>query len=132
MNFLVKVFDGHGGLDAAAYIKRHAIKFIFEDTDFPQASEPDKVFLESMENCIRKAFLFADLALADDCTISSYSGTTVLTALVFGRCINNLDFSSPFFLPVAIILSLLSTQWCYVFLQSLECFTEFISVLYYR
>ncbi|XP_008793307.1 probable protein phosphatase 2C 47 [Phoenix dactylifera] len=79
------VFDGHGDSDAAAYIKRHAIRFIFEDTDFPQASEPDKVFLDSVKNCVRKAFLLADLALADDCTISSSSGTTALMALVFGR-----------------------------------------------
>lgn len=79
------VFDGHGGQDAAAYVKRHAIRFFFEDADFPQASEADKDFLNSVENSVRKAFLHVDLALADDCTISSSSGTTALTAMVFGR-----------------------------------------------
>ncbi|XXG80426.1 hypothetical protein AAC387_Pa09g1291 [Persea americana] len=78
------VFDGHGGPDAAAYLRKNALRFFFEDADFPQAFEVDDAFLEEVENSIRKAFLQADLALADDCTISSSSGTTVLTALIFG------------------------------------------------
>ncbi|AQK41934.1 putative protein phosphatase 2C 47 [Zea mays] len=79
------VFDGHGGPDAAAYMKRHAMRFLFEESEFPQASQVDEVYLESVESCVRRAFLQADLALADDLDISRSSGTTALTALVFGR-----------------------------------------------
>lgn len=80
------MFDGHGGPDAAAYIKRHAIRFLFEDAKLPWASsEADKDFVESVENSVRQAFLLADLAMAEDCTVSSSSATTALTALVFGR-----------------------------------------------
>ncbi|KAL5231496.1 hypothetical protein ABZP36_030272 [Zizania latifolia] len=79
------VFDGHGGPDAAAYMKRHAMKFLFEDSEFPQASQVDETFVQSVENSVRRAFLQADLALADDLDISRSSGTTALMAVVFGR-----------------------------------------------
>ncbi|XP_051224554.1 probable protein phosphatase 2C 2 [Lolium perenne] len=84
-NAFYGVFDGHGGSDAAAYMKRHAMRLFFEDSEFPNAIEEDDFFSESVENAIRKGFLSADLALADDSVISRSSGTTALTALIFGR-----------------------------------------------
>ncbi|KAL1544942.1 protein-serine/threonine phosphatase [Salvia divinorum] len=51
------VFYGHGGPEAAAYVRKQAMRFFFED----------------------------DMALAEDSSISSSSGMTALTALVVGR-----------------------------------------------
>lgn len=79
------MFDGHGGPEAAAFIRKNVMRLLFEDVNFPQSSEEDDVFLEGVEKSLRKAYLLADLALADDCSVSSSSGTTALTALIFGR-----------------------------------------------
>ncbi|KAJ8766314.1 hypothetical protein K2173_022373 [Erythroxylum novogranatense] len=79
------VFDGHGGPDAAAYVKRNAMRLFFEDADIPQTSDVDSIFLEALVDSHRKAFLLADSALAIESSISSSCGTTALTALVLGR-----------------------------------------------
>lgn len=79
------VFDGHGGSDAAAYVKNNAMRFFFEDAELPQISDIDESFLEELENSHRRAFVVADRALADECSVDAYCGTTAITALVLGR-----------------------------------------------
>lgn len=79
------VFDGHGGSEAASYLKEHAMKLFFIDSDVPQTSDIDDFFLEKLEKSHCRAFLLADKALADECSISDYCGTTALTALILGK-----------------------------------------------
>ncbi|KAJ4966164.1 hypothetical protein NE237_018013 [Protea cynaroides] len=69
------VFDGHGGSDAASFIRKNILKFIIEDSHFPL----------SMEKAIKSAFVRLDHAFADAPTLDSSSGTTALTAIIFGR-----------------------------------------------
>ncbi|CAN6481572.1 unnamed protein product [Victoria cruziana] len=69
------VFDGHGGSDAAAFVQKNILRFIIEDAEFPTY----------IDKAIRSAFLRADDALANTCSLDSTSGTTALTALAYGR-----------------------------------------------
>ena len=61
------------------------MRLFFEDSEFPEGLQEDDFFSESVANSIRKAFLSADLALADDSVISRSLGITSLTDMIFGR-----------------------------------------------
>ncbi|KAI6674504.1 hypothetical protein NL676_002410 [Syzygium grande] len=79
------VFDGHGGAEASAFIRKNVIRLFFDDAKFPQSCEVNDSFLGEVENSLRKAFLLADRALADDASVSSSSGATALIAMILGR-----------------------------------------------
>ncbi|KAF5747247.1 putative protein phosphatase 2c [Tripterygium wilfordii] len=69
------VFDGHGGTDAALFVRNNILRYIIEDSHFQAC----------LEKAIKCAFVKADYAFADDSTLDISSGTTALTALIFGR-----------------------------------------------
>ncbi|URD95472.1 phosphatase 2C [Musa troglodytarum] len=69
------VFDGHGGIDAACFVRNNILKYIIEDVYFPA----------SVEKAIKNAFIKVDHALADSRSLDRSSGTTALTALILER-----------------------------------------------
>lgn len=71
------VFDGHGGKDAAQFVRDNLPRVVVEDADFP---------LE-LEKVITRSFMETDAAFAKTCSLESSraSGTTALTAMIFGR-----------------------------------------------
>ncbi|GKB20540.1 probable protein phosphatase 2C 49 [Tanacetum coccineum] len=77
------VFDGHGGAEAASYVKEHAMRLFFESSDLPQATtldgSVDELFLKELQDFHCKAFLQADKDLKEECSISDYCGTTAVT-----------------------------------------------------
>uniref|UniRef100_A0A0D6QTW9 protein-serine/threonine phosphatase n=1 Tax=Araucaria cunninghamii TaxID=56994 RepID=A0A0D6QTW9_ARACU len=79
------VFDGHGGADAAVYVRDNLLQLVVGDADFLQILKKDVDFSSLAEKVVRNAFLAADLALANHCDVDKFSGTTVLTALIMGR-----------------------------------------------
>ncbi|XP_027173701.1 probable protein phosphatase 2C 27 [Coffea eugenioides] len=74
---LYGVFDGHDGKDAAQFVRDQLPRVIVEDADFP---------LE-LEKVVTRSFLKTDAAFANSCFLkpSQSSGTTALTAMIFGR-----------------------------------------------
>ena len=69
------MFDGHGGTDAASFMRKNILKFIVEESQFPIRAE----------KAVKNAFVKADHAFADDSSLDISSGTTALTALIFER-----------------------------------------------
>ncbi|KAE8675861.1 putative protein phosphatase 2C 27 [Hibiscus syriacus] len=71
------VFDGHGGKDASQFVRDHLPRVIVEDADFPLG----------LEKAVTRSFMETDAAFAKSCSIESAqaSGTTALTAMIFGR-----------------------------------------------
>ncbi|XP_057988083.1 probable protein phosphatase 2C 27 isoform X4 [Hevea brasiliensis] len=71
------VFDGHGGKSAAHFVRDHLPRVIVEDADF--ALELEKV--------VARSFIETDTAFAETCSLESSlsSGTTAITAMIFGR-----------------------------------------------
>ncbi|XP_021860159.1 probable protein phosphatase 2C 27 isoform X1 [Spinacia oleracea] len=71
------VFDGHGGKAAAQYVRDHLPRVIVEDADFPV----------ELEKVVTRSFIKTDTAFARSCPVGSSlsSGTTAITAMIFGR-----------------------------------------------
>jgi protein phosphatase 2C family protein 2/3 len=71
------VFDGHCGKDAAHYVRDNLPRVIVEDADFP---------LE-LEKVVKRSFMQTDSKFAETCSNNKAlsSGTTALTAMIFGR-----------------------------------------------
>ncbi|CAK9176786.1 unnamed protein product [Ilex paraguariensis] len=59
----------------ASFIRKTILKFIVEDSHF----------LVCLEKAIKTAFVKANRAFANDSSLDISSGTTTLTALIFGR-----------------------------------------------
>jgi protein phosphatase 2C family protein 2/3 len=86
------VFDGHGGKDAASYVKENVLRYILDDVAFPTA----------VEDAMRSAFLRLDDAFAKACSVNHdlSSGTTALTALLSGRFVLLICSCLSRFLPI--------------------------------
>lgn len=71
------MFDGHGGKDAALFVRDNLPRIVAEDSDFPL----------KLEKVIVRSFLQTDLQFAKACSpqASLPSGTTALVAMIFGR-----------------------------------------------
>lgn len=77
LHFNNQVFDGHGGKDAAHFVRDNLPRVIVEDSDFPL----------QLEKVVRRSFMQIDCQFAETCSHrrALSSGTTALTAMIFGR-----------------------------------------------
>jgi protein phosphatase 2C family protein 2/3 len=77
LHFNNQVFDGHGGKDAAHFVRDNLPRVIVEDSDFPL----------QLEKVVRRSFMQIDCQFAETCSLhrATSSGTTALTAMIFGR-----------------------------------------------
>jgi protein phosphatase 2C family protein 2/3 len=71
------VFDGHGGKGASQFVRDNLPRIIAEDADFPI----------QLEKVVTRSFVETDHIFANSCSLHSSlsSGTTALTAIIFGR-----------------------------------------------
>jgi len=76
---VTQVFDGHGGKGAAHFVRDNLPRLIVEDADFPL----------KLEKVVARSFMQTDAQFAESCTLESTlsSGTTALTAMIFGRLV---------------------------------------------
>ncbi|KAJ4775941.1 Protein phosphatase 2C-like protein [Rhynchospora pubera] len=67
-------------------MKAHALAFLFQHPHalFPLHSSPPHDYIHSLHTSLTRAFLHADLAMSRHPSVSPSSGTTALTALLFG------------------------------------------------
>ncbi|KAK4786617.1 hypothetical protein SAY86_010450 [Trapa natans] len=79
------VFDGHGGPEAAAFVKRNAEGLFIKGVLVPEVSEIEGSYLKQLESSYRDAFSQVDDALRMEPSVSHSCGTTALIALVLGR-----------------------------------------------
>jgi len=73
----VQVFDGHGGKSAAQFVRDNLPRVIVEDVNFPL----------DLEKVVKRSFLETDAAFLKTYSHepSVSSGTTAITAIIFGR-----------------------------------------------
>jgi len=76
---VTQVFDGHGGKSAAQFVRDNLPRLIVEDADFPL----------KLEKIVTRSFMQTDAQFAETCAHESTlsSGTTALTAMIFGRLV---------------------------------------------
>uniref|UniRef100_A0A1D1YN08 protein-serine/threonine phosphatase n=1 Tax=Anthurium amnicola TaxID=1678845 RepID=A0A1D1YN08_9ARAE len=84
------VFDGHGGTAAAHFVRDNLPRVIVEDADFPLKLEKvvtveDADFPSKLEKVVTRSFMKTDEEFKQSCLSTESSGTTALTAMIFGR-----------------------------------------------